>query len=103
MYLCLIMTSQADGMYSVTLMEMKTELTVKEEQTDEDENHDDFIPSVKRVNGMNLEMKTEPTAEEEQTDEDENCDDLLPSGMVRWSTILLNGVMPLNIDAQKTF
>ncbi|XP_057187527.1 uncharacterized protein LOC130552880 isoform X2 [Triplophysa rosa] len=61
------------------LMEIKTELTVKEEQTDED---DDLFSSVKLMNGGNMvEIKREPTSEEEQTDEDENHDDdFIPSG-----------------------
>lgn len=60
-------------------MKIKTQLTVKEEPTDEDEKRVDFVPSVRLVSDRNLEIKTEPTAEEEQTDEG---DDFIPSGMI---------------------
>ncbi|KAA0721694.1 hypothetical protein E1301_Tti014311 [Triplophysa tibetana] len=56
-------------MCSVTLMEIKTEPTVKEETTSGDENLGGFIPSVKLENVGNLKIKTEPNAEE-QTEED---------------------------------
>ncbi|KAA0701747.1 hypothetical protein E1301_Tti022670 [Triplophysa tibetana] len=54
------------------LMEMKTEPTPEKDQTDEEENHEDFVPSV------SLEIKTEPKSEEEPTEEHEN-DDFIPS------------------------
>ncbi|XP_057188002.1 zinc finger protein 664-like isoform X3 [Triplophysa rosa] len=52
-----ILNTRPLNMCSVTLvdcrklMEMETQTTVKEEQTDEDENHDDFVPSVSDESG----------------------------------------------------